>query len=182
MGAPRSGLDVTRREPGLRLVHRLAPFRRSLVLMSGCLLVQTVYWIATPLLLAHLVDDGLLVGDRAVLTQVIAILVLITVFGELAGVAFDRMSARVLAEVLRQLRQDMFDQLQCVSMGYYANTLGGRHRCPVLVGRRGGRGAVRLLRAMGGDAGARRGRQHGGAVRAWTGVWPCWRCSCGPPA
>ena len=110
---------------GLRLIRRLAPFRRSLVVMSGCLLVQTIYWIATPLLLAYLVDDGLLHGDRSVLTQVIVILTVIAVLGEATGVAFDRLSARVLAEFLRGLRQDMFDQLQRLSFGYYTRNSEG---------------------------------------------------------
>ena len=124
-GGPQSGLATTPRPPDLSLVHRLAPFKRSLVLMTGCLLVQTVYWIATPLLLAHLVDEGLLRNDRSVLSQVVATLVVITVLGEAAGVAFDRLSARVLAELLRRLRQDMFDQLQRLSLRYYARNSEG---------------------------------------------------------
>ena len=93
--------------------------------MTGCLLVQAVYWIATPLLLAYLVDEGLLRNDRSVLSQVVATLVVITVLGEAAGVAFDRLSARVSAELLRRLRQDMFDQLQRLSLRYYARNSEG---------------------------------------------------------
>jgi ATP-binding cassette subfamily B protein len=107
---------------GLRLVHRIAPFWRSLVGMGACLLAQTAYWIATPLLLAYLIDKGLLENDRSVLTQVIVILVVITALGEVAGIAFDWLSARMLAEVLRRLRQDMFGRLQDLSLGYYART------------------------------------------------------------
>jgi ATP-binding cassette, subfamily B, bacterial len=110
---------------GLRLLRRMAPFWRSLVVMAVCLVVQTLYWVATPLLLAVLIDQGLLKDDRSVLGRVILVLVVVTALGEVAGVIFDWLSARVLAELLRQLRQDMFEQLQRLSLGYYARTSEG---------------------------------------------------------
>jgi ATP-binding cassette, subfamily B, bacterial len=119
---PTAGLPPTE---GLRLLQRIAPFWRSLVVMGLCLIVQTLYWVATPLLLAVLIDQGLLKDDRSVLGRVILILIVVTALGEVAGVIFDWLSARVLAELLRQLRQDMFEQLQRLSLGYYARTSEG---------------------------------------------------------
>ena len=107
---------------GLRLDRRIAPFWRELTAIGVCLLVQTAYWITTPLVLSYLIDKGLIEKDRSVLGKVIVILALITIAGQIAGVLFDWLSANVLAELLRRLREDMFEHLQQLSIGYYAKT------------------------------------------------------------
>ena len=81
-----------------------------------------MYWIATPLILSYLIDQGLIKKDQSILGKVVMILAGITIAGHLAGVVFDWLSANVLAELLRRLRADMFEHLQKLSLSYYSKT------------------------------------------------------------
>lgn len=93
--------------------------------MALCLVVQTIYWIASPLCLKHLIDEGVLKGQESVLWTVLGILLLITFFGQLAALVYDWLSASVLAGFLRELRGDMFAHLQRMSVGYFSRTSEG---------------------------------------------------------
>lgn len=121
---PKDLTDATQPE-GLNLVSRILPFWREILGVSVCLLIQTAYWVTTPLCLSHLIDEGLLKKQESVLYFVLAIMVVITVFGNMAGVVADWLSARVLSELLRRLRADMFEHLQRLSLSFYAKTSEG---------------------------------------------------------
>lgn len=103
----------------------MLPFWRDISGMSVCLLIQTVYWVVTPLCLSYLIDEGLLKKQESVLYSVLVLLVAITVLGNIAGIVFDWLSAKVLSELLRRLRRDMFEHLQRLSLGYYSKTSEG---------------------------------------------------------
>ncbi|MFO1044835.1 MAG: ABC transporter ATP-binding protein [Planctomycetaceae bacterium] len=93
--------------------------------ISVCLLIQTAYWVATPLCLSHLIDEGLLKKQESVLYSILLIMVVITVIGNIAGVVADWLSAKALSELLRRLRADMFEHLQRLSLSFYARTSEG---------------------------------------------------------
>ena len=93
--------------------------------MAVCLLVQTLYWVASPLCLSHLIDEGILKGQESVLWSVLTVLLVITISGNLAGIVFDWLSAGVLSKFLRGLRADMFAHLQRMSLGYFSRTSEG---------------------------------------------------------
>jgi ATP-binding cassette subfamily B protein len=107
---------------GLRLGRRILPFWRPVSGMVLCMVVETLYWVATPLLLAHLIDAGLLGRDLTVLYQVLVALAVVTLAGLLAGICFEWLSANVLSELLRRLRDDMFEHLQRLSLSFYSTT------------------------------------------------------------
>ncbi len=110
---------------GLNLVSRIVPFWREILGISVCLLIQTAYWVATPLCLSHLIDEGLLKKQESVLYSILLIMVVITVIGNIAGVVADWLSAKALSELLRRLRADMFEHLQRLSLSFYARTSEG---------------------------------------------------------
>ena len=110
---------------GLNLVSRIMPFWREILGISVCLLIQTAYWVATPLCLSHLIDEGLLKKQESVLYSILLIMVVITVIGNIAGVVADWLSAKALSELLRRLRADMFEHLQRLSLSFYARTSEG---------------------------------------------------------
>lgn len=72
-----------------------------------------------------LIDGAVLKRDRSVLVTVLGLLALAVVLAALAGLWQDRLTARVIAGLMRDLRVLMFEQLQRLSIGYYKKTSEG---------------------------------------------------------
>lgn len=105
-----------------RALAYVAPYRRRLVLVVVLSLASTAASLVVPLLSRGLIDDALLAGDRAALVRVVAAFVVLSGLGFLLSVASRLRYTRVSAEILFDMRLDLYRHLQRLSPRFYART------------------------------------------------------------
>ena len=105
-----------------RALSYVFPYWRRLALVVGLSLASTLAALVVPLLSRDLVDDALLAGDRAVLVRVVAMFAGLTVFGFFLNVASGLRYTRVSAEILFDMRLDLYRHLQRLSPRFYTRT------------------------------------------------------------
>ena len=105
-----------------RALAYVAPYWRRLALVVGLSLASTAASLVVPLLSRSLIDDALLAGDRAVLVRIVALFVGLTGLGFLLNVASGLRYTRVSAEILFDMRLDLYRHLQRLSPRFYART------------------------------------------------------------
>ena len=85
-------------------------------------LASTAASLIVPLLSRDLIDDALLAGDRTVLVRIVALFIGLTLLGFLLNVASGLRYTRVSAEILFDMRLDLYRHLQRLSPRFYART------------------------------------------------------------
>ena len=105
-----------------RALAYVAPYWRRLALIVALSLASTGAALIVPLLSRDLIDDALLAGDRAVLLRIVALFVGLTLLGFLLNVASGLRYTRVSAEILFDMRLDLYRHLQRLSPRFYART------------------------------------------------------------
>jgi ATP-binding cassette subfamily B protein len=107
-----------------RLVSALWPhfslYRWQLALIALCLLLEMAFNAAFPLSLKILIDHALLERDGRLLGLIVALLGAGVVVVSIAGLARDRLYARVGANVMGNLRLRMFNHMQGLSMDFFS--------------------------------------------------------------
>ena len=105
-----------------RALAYVAPYWRRLVPVVVLSLASTVTSLLVPLLSRALIDDALLAGDSALLVRIVAAFVGLTALGFLLNVASGLRYTRVSAEILFDMRLDLYRHLQRLSPRFYART------------------------------------------------------------
>ena len=105
-----------------RALAYVAPYWRRLVPVVVLSLTSTLASLLVPLLSRALIDDALLAGDRALLLRIVAAFFGLTALGFLLNVASGLRYTRVSAEILFDMRLDLYRRLQQLSPRYYART------------------------------------------------------------
>lgn len=105
-----------------RALAYVAPYWRRLALVVALSLAGTATSLVVPLLSRDLIDDALLAGDRAVLVRIVALFVGLTALGFLLNVGSGLRYTRVSAEILFDMRLDLYRHLQRLSPRFYART------------------------------------------------------------
>ena len=105
-----------------RALAYVAPYWRRLVPVVVLSLASTVASLLVPLLSRALIDDALLAGDSALLVRIVAAFVGLTALGFLLNVASGLRYTRVSAEILFDMRLDLYRHLQRLSPRFYART------------------------------------------------------------
>ncbi|MBV9578282.1 MAG: ABC transporter ATP-binding protein [Chloroflexi bacterium] len=85
-------------------------------------LPQIVFLSGYPILLAILIDDGILPRNAGVAALVIGVLLALLVLTAIGDLFTQYLSARIAAEVIGDVRLHIFDHLQRLSMGFYSRT------------------------------------------------------------
>jgi ATP-binding cassette, subfamily B, bacterial len=98
----------------------VAPYARDAALVAVALLLETSFNSLLPFSFKFIVDRGLLGGDHVLLWHVIIGLALGAIAVSAIGLGRDYLYARLSANVLRDLRQSMFDKLQLLSLDFFA--------------------------------------------------------------
>ncbi len=105
-----------------RALAYVAPYWRRLVPVVVLSLASTGTALLVPLLSRALIDDALLAGDAALLVRIVAAFVGLTALGFLLNVASGLRYTRVSAEILFDMRIDLYRHLQRLSPRFYART------------------------------------------------------------
>ncbi len=92
------------------------------MLVVGLSLASTATALYVPLLSRDLVDNALLAGDRQALVRVVSLFVLFSAVGFVLNVVSGLRYTRVSAEILFDMRLDLYLHLQRLSPRFYAQT------------------------------------------------------------
>ena len=105
-----------------RALAYVRPYWRRLAPVVVLGLASTLATLYAPLLSLDLVDNALLGGDRTVLVRVVGLFVGLTVLSFLLNVATGLRYTRVSAEILFDMRLDLYRHLQRLSPRFYTRT------------------------------------------------------------
>jgi ATP-binding cassette subfamily B protein len=97
---------------GRFVVRFLFPHRRRVAAVVALLLIDAVFEMCFPLASRWLVDDGLIGKNGVVVAIVLGYLAVSATLGMALGILCDYLEAGVLADVVRDIRQRLFDHLQ----------------------------------------------------------------------
>jgi ABC-type multidrug transport system fused ATPase/permease subunit len=112
------------------LFSLLGPYRGRVILMLVALTVGTAAALAPPYLAGRAIDDGISDGDTGVLTVILVLFVVAGLVNWGASYAQTYLINWVGQRALQDLRIELFQHLQRLSVGFY-----GRNRTGVLISR-----------------------------------------------
>jgi ABC-type multidrug transport system fused ATPase/permease subunit len=112
------------------LVSLLRPYRVRVFLMFGTLLVGTAAALAPPYLAGRAIDDGIRNGDTRTLTIIVIVFVAAALINWVATYAQTFLINWVGQRALQDLRIEVFQHLQRLSIGFYS-----RNKAGVLISR-----------------------------------------------
>jgi ABC-type multidrug transport system fused ATPase/permease subunit len=112
------------------LFSLLGPYRGRVILMLVSLTVATGAALAPPYLAGRAIDDGIRAGDTGVLTVILVLFVVAAVLNWGATYAQTYLINWVGQRALQDLRIELFQHLQRLSVGFY-----GRNKTGVLISR-----------------------------------------------
>lgn len=105
-----------------RALRYLTPYRRRLALVVVISLVSTALALWLPYLTKTLVDDALIGRNRDALVRVVALFAGIGALGLVLNVTSGLIYTRVSADILFDMRRDLYEHLQRLSPRFYART------------------------------------------------------------
>jgi ATP-binding cassette subfamily B multidrug efflux pump len=103
----------------VRLWRYLQRQRGILVIAIGLVVASTLLNLAGPYLLGRAIDDYILPGDREGLARIAVIMIAVFLVLTLTTWAQSILMVRVAQYTVRELRQDVFDKLQTLSLHYF---------------------------------------------------------------
>jgi len=113
-----------------RLLASLArPYRRQMVLAAALILLRSAAYLSIPYLVGLGIDKGVrpgTSGNLGVLVVVVGVLLLALLVNALANYAFLRLSGRLGANILFDLRRMLFAHVQELSLSFYERYTSGR--------------------------------------------------------
>ena len=105
--------------PSSRILRYLKPHLPVCLPILASVLLEMAFYSGLPFSFRYIVDDGLLGHNRRLLFQLIGALGAGAVIVAVTSFLRDRLYARLTAAVLTELRIEMFDHLQLLSMNFF---------------------------------------------------------------
>jgi ABC-type multidrug transport system fused ATPase/permease subunit len=112
------------------LLRLLRPYRGRVLLMLGALAVATAAALAPPYLAGKAIDDGIRAGDTNALTIILILFIAAAVVNWAASYAQTFLISWIGQRALQDLRIELFEHLQRLSIGFYS-----RNKTGVLISR-----------------------------------------------
>ena len=104
----------------------LTPYRGQVILLGGLLMIQTAFNFSFPLMMQYLIDEGLINRDWSALTIVLTFLAFAAVGVSIVSIAVDYVYSRLFANVVKDMRQSLYDHVQSLSMPFFQRTPSGQ--------------------------------------------------------
>ncbi|MEM7335835.1 MAG: ABC transporter ATP-binding protein [Chloroflexota bacterium] len=102
-----------------RLLNYMQVYRLQLIIVGLSVIAYSVFYVLGPFLLGVAIDDYILQGDLPGLARIITWMFVVYTGMWVSGIVSDRMMAWVAQRTLAQMRQDLFAQMQKLSLKYY---------------------------------------------------------------
>jgi ATP-binding cassette, subfamily B, bacterial len=108
-----------------RVLGYARPYRRQLVYVLVTIVVITILSLAPPLLMRTLIDDAIPAEDLVLVTWLGIAMVAVPLINGVVGVYQRRATAQMGEGIIYDLRRELFDHLQSMSLGFFTNTKTG---------------------------------------------------------
>jgi ATP-binding cassette, subfamily B, multidrug efflux pump len=105
----------------VRLLPYLSPFKLVLVLVIGLVLLYTILGLIGPYLMAVAIDKYIIPKDAAGLVNIALWMLAFYLLSNLFQAVSAWLMSAVSQRALKQLRKDLFDHLQSLSIGFFDN-------------------------------------------------------------
>jgi ATP-binding cassette subfamily B multidrug efflux pump len=102
-----------------RLLPYLKPYRWALVLTLGFVFIYTLLGLAGPYLMGQAIDKFISGKDPAGLARIALVMLAAYVFNNIFQTISNWVMARVSQRALKQLRRDLFEHLQTLSLSFF---------------------------------------------------------------
>jgi ATP-binding cassette, subfamily B, bacterial len=124
VAGPARPLAIARSSAHL-LVPYLRPYRRQTVLLLLAVCVETAFNAWVPLSFGLLIDQALVPHSKDTLIVIVAVLAVSVVVAAVVGVARERLYAQTVSDVVGDVRAELFEHLQRLSLGYFSRSRAG---------------------------------------------------------
>ena len=108
-----------------RVMAYFRPYRREVGLVLIAILVIAILGLANPLLLKLIIDDAILHRNLSKLTEYVALMIAIPTVTGLIGVGQTYLNNLVGQRVMRDLRNNLYEHLQAMSLRFFSGTRTG---------------------------------------------------------
>jgi ATP-binding cassette subfamily B protein len=108
-----------------RVAHTFAPYRDRIVLVVLCVLASAAFGLTTPYFLRHIIDQGLGHHDLPVIVRYSVFTLIATVLATGFSLGYGYLSVQVGQMILRDLRAQLFQHLQGMSLRFFTSTRTG---------------------------------------------------------
>src|SRR5579884_74553 len=127
MGGPRSDGQRKPLHPGTakRVVRAFVPYKAQLVWTVLAVLVSSALGLLSPFYLRTIVNQGLLGHDLGVVTRYTIYTLAATIGGTAAALGYGYLSVVVGQDIMRDLRNQLYDHLQGMSLRFFTGTRTG---------------------------------------------------------
>ncbi|MFL6105739.1 MAG: ABC transporter ATP-binding protein [Marmoricola sp.] len=129
MRAMRADPSVVDQKLTRRTLRRVAgfakPHRRLILGFLFFVVLDAALVVVTPLLVKHLLDDGIVARDGSVVTVVALAMVGVALVDAVLGVASGYLSSRIGENLIFDLRTQVFAHVQRMSLGFFTRTQTG---------------------------------------------------------
>ncbi|MFC6020165.1 ABC transporter ATP-binding protein [Plantactinospora solaniradicis] len=126
---PGPDLSVTRQQikagTAKRILPYTRPYRRSIALLLAVTTLNAAITVATPVLLKYLIDNGVVVGDGAVVLGISIAVVGLALLSTILGLGEAWFSARFAEGLVYHLRTTVFDHVQRQSLAFFTRAQTG---------------------------------------------------------
>ena len=101
------------------VVPLLRPYRRGLILLGLILFIDTMFNFSFPLVTQYLIDKGLIAHNWDVVVSVLVFLAIAAVAASILGLGSDYLYTRTASDVVRDVRQNLYEQLQRLPLPWF---------------------------------------------------------------
>ncbi len=102
-----------------RLLSYLKPYRRELITVVGFILLSTISALLEPLVVAWIVDKGVMRKDVTTILSLVGLLILFRLVGYAGGYLRVMRITRISQSVLFDMRKQLFEHIQFLSLRFY---------------------------------------------------------------
>jgi ATP-binding cassette subfamily B protein len=108
-----------------RVLAYARPYKRQLIVVLSTIVVISLLALVPPLLMRALIDDAIPSKDIGLVTRLGVGMVMVPLVSGVVGVLQRRDTARMGEGIIFDLRRELFDHLQAMSLGFFTNTKTG---------------------------------------------------------
>ncbi len=113
------------RETVRRVFSFAGPLRGSITLFLMLTVVDACLVVVSPLLVKHIVDDGILKGDGSLVTLLALAMAAVAIFDAVLGIGTGYLSSRIGEGLIYDLRTKVFAHVQRQSLAFFTRTQTG---------------------------------------------------------
>ncbi|HNO40565.1 MAG TPA: ABC transporter transmembrane domain-containing protein, partial [Marmoricola sp.] len=109
----------------LRILGFARPHRRVITAFLIFVAIDAMLVIVNPLLVRHLIDDGILHPNLSIVIWLAVLMALVSVFDAILGVTIGYLSAHIGEGLIFDLRKRVFGHIQRMPMAFFTRTQTG---------------------------------------------------------